>query len=339
MLSQIGLWTANLTLSWLFCTLGSFCWFLLVMLFCLVGASPFWYHSRGLISHCTGGVLPPFPPTSSHVWTLPLHGLHPTVPCCCMVVPLHHLVLSVCPLFSLLPFLFGHTDTPPLTCPLPECVLCFTWWVCPSLPPISCMNLLCSHLHWAVLWLHVSTASSPPTGLLLETLQKRQKGFWVSLFLINYFDGHLGPCTMHHHLSMFIGTLLICGMRSHMDLLNSIMAVLGRLTPTGVDHICNKARLVSWLVSVHFWCMSLLAHCSSGDMMMLYTVAYVAFCRIAWRFQCEVCSGIRYNFLTVQTLQMLSWLLAQGHVLTSSLTSLQLGSYCNSLKYKNGCYY
>ena len=40
--------------------------------------------------------------------------------------------------------------------------------------------------------------------------------------------------------------------RPCMGLLTSIVAGLGNCDPTGVEDVCNKARLVSWLVSVHF---------------------------------------------------------------------------------------
>ena len=32
------------------------------------------------------------------------------------------------------------------------------------------------------------------------------------------------------------------------------MAGLKSPAPTGVDHICNKTRLISWLLSMHFNC-------------------------------------------------------------------------------------
>ena len=38
-----------------------------------------------------------------------------------------------------------------------------------------------------------------------------------------------------------------------MALLNSIVAELGSHAPTGVDPICHKARVVSWLLSLHFY--------------------------------------------------------------------------------------
>ena len=51
---------------------------------------------------------------------------------------------------------------------------------------------------------------------------------------------------------MLIGVLLICSIRPLKGLLNIIMAGLGSPAPIGVDPICNKARLISWLVSVPF---------------------------------------------------------------------------------------
>ena len=46
--------------------------------------------------------------------------------------------------------------------------------------------------------------------------------------------------------------LLICDKRPYIGLLKSIMVGLGSHAPNGVDHICNKGRLICWLVSMHF---------------------------------------------------------------------------------------
>ena len=62
--------------------------------------------------------------------------------------------------------------------------------------------------------------------------------WWYILFILHSYTP----------LSMFIGALLICGKWPNMGLLNSMAAGLGSHAPTGVDHICNKARLISWLV-------------------------------------------------------------------------------------------
>ena len=42
------------------------------------------------------------------------------------------------------------------------------------------------------------------------------------------------------------------GKRPYIGLLNSIVAGLGSPASTGVDHICDKARFISWLVSMNF---------------------------------------------------------------------------------------
>ena len=77
------------------------------------------------ISLCVS-VLPPFhllPHMSGLCPTLPLScGPTPTV----WVVLLLRLVLSACPLVSLLPFILDHAGTALLIYPGPVCALCFT---------------------------------------------------------------------------------------------------------------------------------------------------------------------------------------------------------------------
>ena len=118
--------------------------------------------------------------------------------------------------------------------------------------------------------------------------------------------------------------LLICGKRSHTGLLNSIMAGLRSPAPIGVDCICNKARLVSWLLSVHsllcilqIWCMLLLVHYFGGDMMMLWIVGCLVFCRILWMFlMWSLFCHQKQFILAVHTLQMSSWMPTLGPALT-----------------------
>ena len=93
------------------------------------------------------------------------------------------------------------------------------------------------------------------------------------------------PCLS---LSMFIGILLIFGRlhamliiiyvyghsidfwkKTHIGLLNSIVAGSRSPIPTGVDHICNKARLLSWLLLVHILivCLTNLKHASTWPLL------------------------------------------------------------------------
>ena len=51
---------------------------------------------------------------------------------------------------------------------------------------------------------------------------------------------------------MFRGALSICGKRFHIGVLNGTVARLGYPASIDVDNICNKARLIPQLVSIHF---------------------------------------------------------------------------------------
>ena len=73
---------------------------------------------------------------------------------------------------------------------------------------------------------------------------------------------------------MLLGSLFIWGDRTYIGLLNKSVTGPGNSAPIGVTIICNKVRLMSLLLSKHFyWCTSqilcLLApvHCSGGGMM------------------------------------------------------------------------
>ena len=112
-------------------------------------------------------------------------------------------------------------DVPPHICH-PYCV-----WMLSVVTPIG------------LLWLHASI------GL---------QGFLVSLSLIYLLWWASKASHRASSLSIFMGVLLICSKRPHMGLLNSITNVLGSPAPTGVDCICNNARLISWIVSIQFYC-------------------------------------------------------------------------------------
>ena len=49
-------------------------------------------------------------------------------------------------------------------------------------------------------------------------------------------------------LSMFKDALFSCSKRAHIGILKNIVAGLESSAPSGIDHIYNKAKLVSWFL-------------------------------------------------------------------------------------------
>ena len=109
-----------------------------------------------------------------------------------------------------------------------------------------------SHWHWAILWLYMFVAPNLLTELLQYTLWKRQKDWFEYHYpCYIYFDWPQGLYIMSS-LSTLIDALLIWDRRFCIGLMNNIMVGLRSPAPTGFDCICNKAWLMSWLVSIHF---------------------------------------------------------------------------------------
>ena len=150
--------------------------------------------------------------------------------------------------------------------------MCFVFHVM-SLPTFF-TQIVHDHLLWSLPLGSTMTlcVHSPPFFCWTATLDPAEKpeGFlWVSSFSL-YLLWWASRASYHaSSLSMFIGALLVCGIRPQMGLLNSIMAGLGRPAPTGVDHICNKAKLVSQLISLLFLilCLTNLMHTSTWPLL------------------------------------------------------------------------
>ena len=112
---------------------------------------------------------------------------------------------------------------------------------------------------------------SPPSShetATVDPAEKRKDFFKYHFPGYFYVDGPLRASLCTSSLSALIGAQLIWGKKPHNGLLNSIVAALESPAPTGVDCICHKARLISLLVSIHFFVyLTYLMHASTSSLL------------------------------------------------------------------------
>ena len=217
---------------------------------CLVeGVLFFASSSWGLIPCHIGGLLPLFSPLHSALQDpIPLschskvHFFQPVMPA------------WIHPPTTLLPILFAHVGTALLIWLWFTCVKYYVWLASQSLLPGLCRNALCGHSCWVPLWLHASMVPYPPTGPLLLTLQKRQKGFFLNtIVIITFILMGLQGLVLWTIITYVYWHSVHLWQRTCMVYWAALCLGFWRPAPSHVDCICNKAILLSWLASVHFY--------------------------------------------------------------------------------------
>ena len=191
------------------------------------------------------------------------------------------------------------------------------------------------HLFYDPVHLWVSTATVDPTN------KKTGGSLGVSLFL-TYLSWQASRTSYWaSSLLMFIGSLYIWGKQACYWPYE-----LGSPVLMGVDLICNKGRLTSWLVARHFWLhisqifyMPPPDYCSGDDRMMLWTAICSYACKIVWMsLMWSSCLHLKWSIKGVNNLQIF-WSFVQGHLLQDCPYFSQQRTLCSCLQYTEAFHY